>query len=74
MTLREVQAILGPGEEIPPNQVRAYPDKQMTDGEGMKRVVEGDMFYFWQDGQDEFYVGLRNNKVVGKYLWVPPPS
>ena len=59
MTLAEVEAVLGPGQqrEGPP---------QTRDGP----VIQGDEFYYWYgENGKEIYIGFRGGKVCDKWFW-----
>ncbi len=71
MTLERVEAILGPGEEISRERVPEWGQKSKhADGSVSNKVVEGDRFFMWDNGEGigyGYYISFRDNKVVEKY-------
>jgi hypothetical protein len=72
-TLQEVEAILGPGQEIQRGEVPQVADyaARMVAGKLTTYLVEGDRFFIWSvewslDGGN-FYVSFKDDKVVEKY-------
>jgi hypothetical protein len=69
MTLEEVEAVLGRGQEIPADQVPQYGVARAVDGKLTKRVVEGERFFRWRvDDHDEtFFISFQANRVLEKH-------
>ncbi len=71
MTLERVEAILGPGEEISREQVPEWAHKgKHVDGRLSDKVVEGDRFFMWENGDGPgfgYYISFKDNKVVEKH-------
>jgi hypothetical protein len=72
MTVPEVEAILGPGEEVPEDRMPGVPPhvRPMRDGR-FAPLVEGERFFRWQEQHEGFpprtiWVGVRGGKVCDK--------
>jgi hypothetical protein len=70
MTLSDVEAILGPGDEIPPGAVPVH----ARDKRGNIEFVTGDRFFQWPKGRGPFMaggrqiiIGMRNDRVCDKW-------
>ncbi len=71
MTFDDVETILGPGEEIPREQVSEVArERKHLDGSSSNKVVEGDRFFKWPNDDEPglgYYVSFRNSKVLEKH-------
>jgi hypothetical protein len=71
MTLEEVEAILGPGEEISRERVPQWAqNRKHDDGSLSNKVVEGDRFFRWDNGDGisfGYFIGFKDNKVIEKH-------
>ena len=65
MTLMQVEAILGPGQQIPA--------KNLPTTTGMTPVVHGEQYFEWQDkdADREIIVAFSRGKVCDKWYWEP---
>jgi hypothetical protein len=72
MTVADVESLLGPGQEIPEEEVPGVPAyvKPMRKGRSAP-IIEGDLFYRWDDGYTEVYVGFKGHRVHEK-VWLEP--
>ena len=71
MSLEEVQRILGPGREVADAPQTAT--KRVVNGRATFRVVEGDRFFVWNDGEDDaFWISFTDDKVGEKSHEVLP--
>ena len=69
MTLESVESILGKGRMVEEKLIR----HRIEHGE-LKPAVEGDVFYMWDELRTtgvQVTIGFRDNKVVGKHIFVP---
>jgi hypothetical protein len=75
MTLSEVQMILGPGSEISEDFVtREHDYSKPRNANGLirvRRVVNGDRFYFWENSNRRIEIGFEGGRVREKYYWEP---
>ena len=60
MTLEEVEGILGPGEP------RAWPPWNRNG-----YSVQGEVFYVWEEEAGDFWIGMRDGRVVDKRFKAP---
>jgi hypothetical protein len=69
MTLDEVEAILGPGTEVPSSPVVRCrgSDGQVT----FRCVVEGKRLFYWERDGGAFHIGLEGGRVCSKSFWAP---
>jgi hypothetical protein len=74
MSLDEVEAILGPGEQISLEHVTQIPGSPYAKRKGnLDLVVEGDEFFRWHNSKCgmEIQLGLRDGRVCDKWYWEP---
>jgi hypothetical protein len=76
MTLGEVEAILGPGVEIPKSRLPETPDFTEPDPEKRsKPVVTGEQISRWSKGripgETEIIIGFKDGRVCDKWFWEP---
>src|SRR5262249_9118926 len=72
MSLKEVQALLGPGSEIPASEVPQSPDfSELDPDKRSKPVVNGDKYYIWIVKGKKVVIGTTDDKVCGKWYWEP---
>jgi hypothetical protein len=74
MSLDEVEAILGPGRQIPVGSVtrgRGSPSARET--WNLDLVIDGDQFFEWRDDEHgkRIELGMRDGKVCDKFFWEP---
>ena len=68
MSLREVESILGPGKQIQADQVMRI--SRSPDAQGnwnFHLVVDGDLFYEWDQGDRAIELGTKHGKVCDKW-------
>ena len=71
MTLEQVEAIAGRGEEVVRGEVAEFGQPRRVDGKLTYKVVEGDRFFHWRynDYQDScIWVSFKNNRVAEKHF------
>ena len=74
MRLDKVEAILGPGEQIPAEHVTQIPGSPYAKRKGnLDLVIDGDQFFSWYNPEygRRIEVGVRNGKVCDKFYWEP---
>lgn len=74
MDLDMVEAILGPGEQIPAGSVTQAPGSPDARRRGnLDLVVDGDQFFRWENAKygRRIELGIRDGKVCDKFYWEP---